>query len=65
MIFRIDTTDERGEEKASIERMRVTVKGRVRNLYAGQLYNDPYYTGEIQAGIEVCFLPNHVIDICE
>ncbi|MCQ2994088.1 DUF2314 domain-containing protein [Pseudomonas syringae] len=65
LIFRIVTTDERGAEEVSVERMWVIVKDRVGDLYIGQLDNDPYCTDEIQAGMEVCFLPNHVIDIYE
>lgn len=65
LIFRIVTTDERGAEEVSIERMWVIVKDRVGDLYIGQLDNDPYCTDEIQAGMEVCFLPNHVIDVYE
>ncbi|MDU8358168.1 DUF2314 domain-containing protein [Pseudomonas syringae group sp. J309-1] len=65
LVFRIVTTDERGAEEVSIERMWVIVKDRVGDLYIGQLDNDPYCTDEIQAGMEVCFLPNHVIDVYE
>lgn len=65
LIFRIVTTDERGVKEVSVERMWVVVKGRVGNLYSGQLDNDPYCTDGIKAGMEVYFLPNHVIDIYE
>ncbi|PTS99753.1 DUF2314 domain-containing protein [Pseudomonas sp. HMWF006] len=63
LIFRIVATDERGAEEVCVERMCVIVKGRVGNLYIGQLDNAPYCTDRIQAGMEVCFLPNHVIYI--
>jgi hypothetical protein len=63
LIFRIVTVDEAGEEEVNVERMWVIVKGRIGSLYKGQLDNDPYCTEGIRAGMEVWFLPKHVIDI--
>lgn len=63
LIFRIVTIDDAGEEEVNVERMWVIVKDRIGSLYRGQLDNDPYCTEDMRAGLEVWFLPNHVINI--
>lgn len=65
LIFRILTADEEGAEEVNVERMWVIVKGRVGDLYLGQLDNNPYCTDGIRSGMELCFLPHHVIAIYE
>ncbi|MBK4999046.1 DUF2314 domain-containing protein [Pseudomonas sp. S31] len=63
LIFRIVTVDEDEAEEENIERMWVIVKGRVGDFYRGQLDNQPLCTEDIGPGMEVWFLPKHVIDI--
>ncbi len=51
--------------KIQAERMWVIVKAGDRSGYSGVLDNDPYCTDQIKAGLEVSFMPRHVIDIFE
>jgi len=53
------------EEDVQIERMWVIIKSRTDNGYIGTLDNDPLCTKELQAGAEVVFGPEHIIQIYE
>lgn len=65
LIFRIITADENHEEEVNVERMWVIVKGRIGSTYRGLLDNNPLCTDDIRAGMEVWFLPKHVINVYE
>ena len=65
LMFRIALSAADGTEREETERMWVQVRGRVGELYRGELDNDPYCTDGIRAGMEVFFQPRHVIAIYE
>ena len=65
LMFRIGLRAEDGTESEEVERMWVVVRGRVGDLYRGELDNDPYCTEGIRAGMEVFFEARHVIAIHE
>ena len=65
LIFRIHVVSDDGESCCEVERMWVIVQGRQDAYYLGTLDNDPYCTDGIKAGMNVVFLPKHVIDIYE
>ena len=65
LIFRIVLVDAEGNKSEEVERMWVSVKGRIGRFYRGELDNDPYCTDEIAAGMEVFFEPRHVVQIYE
>lgn len=58
LVFRIE---EDGE--VNVERMWVVVKEATAEGYVSILDNDPYFTDQIQAGVELEFAPKHIIDI--
>jgi len=60
LIFRMSL----GED-VQIERMWVIIKSRTDTGYIGTLDNDPFCTKELQAGAEVVFGPEHIIQIYE
>lgn len=60
LIFNISDGDQ-----TQGERMWVLVKSADRSRYIGVLDNDPHFTDQIKAGLEVEFEPRHVIDIYE
>ncbi|OYU14047.1 MAG: hypothetical protein CFE37_13025 [Alphaproteobacteria bacterium PA4] len=64
LIFRISVDNE--EQPVAVERMWVIVREQVGEHYLGILDNDPYAikeNDEFGSGIELPFLPRHVIDI--
>ncbi len=65
LAFRIHLETESGQSKCEVERMWVIVKEVHPTHYIGILDNDPVSTDGMKSGLELGFLPKHVIDIYE
>lgn len=71
LMFEMRGVDEDGQVDSGVERMWVIVTERVGDRYLGLLDNQPlaYDPADpqvyLRAGAEVCFGPEHVIDIAE
>jgi hypothetical protein len=70
LLFQIEAADENGEIETVVERMWVMLTERIGHTYLGILDNQPACCEPepdvyLQKGVEVPFLPEHVIDIAE
>lgn len=70
LIFEIETKGENGEVERTAERMWVVVTELASPYFIGRLTNQPASAAEtdgfyLKQGVEVPFLPEHVIDIDE
>jgi hypothetical protein len=63
LVFRIHVESPDGKGNCAVERMWVFVRKRQKSYYLGVLDNDPRCTADMKAGMEVVFLPKHVIQI--